>query len=122
MSGFDGRIVLVGCRSGARIRAGLLRGAIGVERWLMRGEGSMGLVPRSLVQRDAAHHDAAEARADDTDVGGAEEPAGQGVAGFRDRGAERLGEMPGMRDESEDESDKDGDGVKGCGSTGPSPR
>jgi hypothetical protein len=120
--GFGGRAVLPG-RAGACIRAGLLQaGAIARQGWLARGEESIGLMPQRLVQRDAAHHAAAEARADDEDVGGSEKPGGQGVAGGRDMGAEGLGDMPGMLDEIEDEGDKDGEGVEDCGSAGPSPR
>jgi len=122
MRGAGGRRVLVG-RAGACICGALLQPGGGArQRWLLRGEASIGLVPERLVQRGAAHHAAAKARADDEDVGGSEEPGGRAVAGCRDMGAERPGAMPAMLDESEDEGDKDGEGVRGCGGAGPSPR
>ena len=81
-----------------------------------------GLVPRRFVQRDAVHHAAAQARADGMDAAGSEEPAGQAVTGLPDMAAERAGESLAKPDEIEDEADKTGEGVKGCGSAGPSPR
>jgi len=122
MRGFGARAVLPGL-AGACIRGGLLRpGAIGPQGGQRQGEGSIGLVPQRLVQRDAAHHGAAEVRTDDIDGAGLAEPAGSAVAGLRDMGAERQGEMLAVIGESEDQGDKDGKGVKSCGSAGPSPR
>jgi len=54
--------------------------------------------------------------------GGSEEPAGQAAAEFRDMGADRDGVGLAIPDESENEGDKTGEGVKGCGGAGPSPR
>jgi hypothetical protein len=79
-------------------------------------------VPQRFVQRHAAHDAAAYARADDMDIAGFEEPAGLAVAAIRGMGADRGGEMLSLFDEIGDEGDKDGEGAKGCGDAGPSPR
>ena len=56
------------------------------------------------------------------DIAGFEEPAGLAVAAIRGMGADRGGEMLSLFDEIGDEGDKDGEGAKGCGDAGPSPR
>ena len=85
-------------------------------------EEEIGPVSERRVQRRHVHHTAAHARTDAMDRAGSDEPAGRAVAEVPDMVAERDGEVLALLDEIQDEGDKEGDGVKGCGNAGPSPR